>query len=81
MIIRLFRNTENVLVIWIFESADKEQAGLSWGSVQAETVRLQRQTEPGLMDILGWKKSVSKNLGYQNFWVQTKFGYSKNEWT
>ena len=23
-----------------------EQAGLSWGSVQAETVRLQRQIEP-----------------------------------
>ena len=28
-----------------------EQAGLSWGSVQAETVRLQRQSEPGLKDI------------------------------
>ena len=28
-----------------------KQAGLSWGSVQAETVRLQRQIDPGLMDI------------------------------
>ena len=28
-----------------------KQAGLSWGSVQAETVRLQRQSDPGLIDI------------------------------
>ena len=28
-----------------------EQAELSWGSIQAETVRLQRQIDPGLMDI------------------------------
>ena len=28
-----------------------EQAELSWGSVQVETVRLQRQIDPGLMDI------------------------------
>ena len=28
-----------------------EQGGLNWGSVQAETVRLQSQIEPGLMDI------------------------------
>ena len=28
-----------------------EQAGLSWGSVQAETVRLQSWIESGLLDI------------------------------
>ena len=28
-----------------------EQAGLSWGSVQAETVRLQSWIESGLIDI------------------------------
>ena len=27
----------------------KEQAGLSWGSVQAEKVRMQRQFDPGLI--------------------------------
>ena len=27
------------------------QAGLSWGSVKVKTVRLQRQIEPGWMDI------------------------------
>ena len=31
--------------------AKGEQAGLSWGSVQVKTVRLQRQSEPGLKDI------------------------------
>ena len=29
----------------------QKQAELSWGSVQAETVRLQRQIDPGLRDI------------------------------
>ena len=35
----------------ILEEIRKKQTGLSWGSVKAETGRLQRQIEPGLMDI------------------------------
>ena len=58
------------------------QAELSWGSVQAETVRLQRQIDPGWMDnhlkftefcclflILG-----QKNVGTKTFWAKKILG-------
>ena len=47
----------------------EEQAQLSWGSVQAKTVRLQRQIDPGLMDIhLKFTEFLSKKiLGQKNF--------------
>ena len=46
------------------EEFHKKKTKLSWGSVQAETVRLQRQIDPGLMNI------------HLKFWVQ-KIGGSK----
>ena len=56
-----------------------EQAELSWGSVQAETVRLQRQIVPRLMDnplkftVRSKKVKVRKNVGSKKFLVK-KFG-------
>ena len=36
--------------MFLYDNKEK-QAELSWGSVQAETVRLQRQIDPGLINI------------------------------
>ena len=42
------KNRKNVDCLW---KRNSEQAGLSWGSVQAKTVRLQSWIESGLIDI------------------------------
>ena len=47
-----------------------KQGGLSWGSVQAKTVRLQRQIGPGLLD----KNFVSKRIQVQVNIGTKKFG-------
>ena len=77
---------------FIYNSRGK-QAELSWGSVQAETVRLQRQIDQGLMDIhfkftkkfrrnffLCQTNSQSKKFGSKIFWVQKNW-LKKNVWT
>ena len=47
-----------------------EQAGLSWGSVQAKTVRLQRQSEPGLKDVHVKLTEILSQVYEGKFWIQ-----------
>ena len=71
----------------VHQIANIQQAGLSWGSVQAETVRLQRQSDPGfwVQNNFGSKKFLSpnkfwvqKNLGSKKILVQKNFGSKKD---
>ena len=80
-----FSLTENDLTT--LKAPQNEQAELSWGSVQAETVRLQRQNDPGLMDIhlkfteicpfFRPKKTFGKHFGSKKCGVQKILGPKK----
>ena len=51
-IFKVFANISNLNYFTkIGKYKQYKQAGLTWGSVQAEKVRLQRQSYPGLIDI------------------------------